>query len=144
MPVPDYQTLMRRLLAYGQDGGEKNIREAIKVLADEFQLSDQECSQLVATGRQTLLANRAHWARTYLDHAGALKKTRRSHFIITDRGRELLQKHPTRIDIGVLNQFPEFVAFRSGKPFCAIPAAICWPTPVMTQDDCSYGWGTVT
>jgi hypothetical protein len=33
--------------------------------------------------------------------------------VITDRGRELLQKYPKRIDISVLNQFPEFVAFRS-------------------------------
>jgi hypothetical protein len=30
MSVPYYQTLIRPLLAYGQDGGEKNIREAIK------------------------------------------------------------------------------------------------------------------
>jgi hypothetical protein len=30
MSVPYYQTLMRPLLAYGQDGGEKNIGEAIK------------------------------------------------------------------------------------------------------------------
>jgi hypothetical protein len=28
MPIPDYQTLMRPLLAYGQDGLEKNIGEA--------------------------------------------------------------------------------------------------------------------
>jgi restriction endonuclease Mrr len=38
MPIPDYQTLMRPLLAYGQDGAEKNIGEAIKALADEFHL----------------------------------------------------------------------------------------------------------
>jgi restriction endonuclease Mrr len=37
---------MRPLLAYGQDGGAKNIGEAIKALADEFQLSEQDRSQL--------------------------------------------------------------------------------------------------
>ena len=31
---------MRPLLAYGQDGAEKNIGEAIKVLADEFHLGN--------------------------------------------------------------------------------------------------------
>lgn len=36
MPIPDYQTLMRPLLAYGQNGGDKNIGEGIKTLADEF------------------------------------------------------------------------------------------------------------
>jgi restriction system protein len=116
MPIPDYQTLMRPLLAYGQDGAEKNIGEAIKALADEFHLTEQERTQLLPSGKQSLFSNRVHWARTYLDHAGAIKKTRRSHFEITERGRELLQKHPKRIDISVLNHFPEFVAFRSGKP----------------------------
>jgi restriction system protein len=115
MPVPDYQTLMRPLLSYAQDGGEKNISEAIKAIADQFNLNEQERSQLVPSGKQNLLANRVHWARTYLDHADAIKRTRRSHFEITDRGRELLKKYPKRIDVSVLDQFPEFVAFRSGK-----------------------------
>jgi restriction system protein len=113
MSVPDFQTFMRPLLAYGADGKEKNIREAINAIADEFQLSDQERSQLLPSGKQTALQNRVHWGRTYLDKAAALKKTRRSHFIITDRGRELLAKHPKRIDLSVLNQFPEFIAFRT-------------------------------
>src|SRR4051812_47169386 len=115
MPVPDYQTLMRPLLQYGADGTEKNIREAIKALAATFNLSDAEKTQLVPSGKETLLANRVHWARTYLDKAGALKKTRRSHFQITNRGRTLLEQHPDRIDISVLNQFPEFLAFRTPR-----------------------------
>jgi restriction system protein len=116
MTVPGYQTAMRPLLEYAQDGSEKNISEAIKAIADQFNLTEQERSELVPSGKQNLLSNRVHWARTYLDHAGAIKRTRRSHFQITDRGRELLKKYPKRIDISVLNQFPEFVAFRSSKP----------------------------
>jgi len=44
--------------------------------------------------------------------AGAIKKTRRSHFVITERGQKLLAQCPDRIDISVLRQFPEFVEFR--------------------------------
>lgn len=105
MPVPDYQTLLRPLLAYGQDGVEKNIREAVKALSDEFSLTEQERSQKIPSGKQPLIENRVHWAQTYLVKAGAIKKTRRSHFIITDRGQELLQKYPKRIDVSVLTQF---------------------------------------
>jgi restriction system protein len=115
MTVPDYQTLMRPLLFYAQDGGEKNIREAMKAIANQFALTEQDLSELVPSGKDTLFANRIHWARTYLDKAAAIKRTRRAHFQITDRGQDLLQKHPERIDIGVLNQFPEFVAFRADK-----------------------------
>ena len=106
MPVPDPETLLRPLLAYGQDGGEKNIRKAIKVLSDEFQLTERERSQQIPSGKQTLMENRVHWARTHLDEAGAIKKTRRAHFIITDRGQELLQKYPKRIDLSVLIRAP--------------------------------------
>lgn len=113
MPVPDYQSFMRPLLAYGGDGQEKNIREAIDALADKFGLSDKDRRQLVPSGKQTVLANRVHWARTYLDKAGALQRTRRSHFRVTERGKQLLLEHPTRIDVRVLRQFPEFVAFQT-------------------------------
>jgi restriction system protein len=34
---------------------------------------------------------------------------------ITSRGRDVLAKHPDRIDIGVLAQFPEYLEFRSGS-----------------------------
>lgn len=115
MPIPDYQTLMRPLLVYGADGTEKNINEAIEALADEFRLTPDEREELLPSGKQRLLANRTHWARTYLDKAGALKKTRRSHFVVTDRGLALLRDHPDRIDAKVLRQFPEFVDFQSPK-----------------------------
>jgi restriction system protein len=48
MPVPDFQTLMRPLLAYGEDGEEKDLRQAIKALADEFHLTEQERSSTFA------------------------------------------------------------------------------------------------
>lgn len=115
MSIPDYQTLMRPLLAFGQDGKEKNIGEAIKALGEEFHLTDEEFTQLLPSGKQTLFSNRVHWARTYLDKAMAIKRTRRSHFIITDRGRQLLTTNAKRIDVSVLNQFPEFVEFRTKK-----------------------------
>jgi restriction system protein len=53
-----------------------------------------------------------------------------SHFVITQRGHELLAQNPTKIDNSVLRQFPEFIAFQTGKstdnePFeTAISAAV--------------------
>jgi restriction system protein len=84
MPVPDYQTLMRPVLAYAADGQEKNIGQTVNALADEFHLTDQERSELLPSGKQTLLTNRVHWARTYLVKAEALKATRRAHFVTTE------------------------------------------------------------
>jgi restriction system protein len=84
MSVPGYQTFMRPLLAFGADGQEKNIREAINAIADKLHLTAEDRQLLVPSGKQPLLDNRVHWARTYLDKTGALKRTRRSHFVVTD------------------------------------------------------------
>ncbi|HUO55427.1 MAG TPA: restriction endonuclease, partial [Rhodoblastus sp.] len=113
--LPDYQTLMRPLLAFGEDGHERNINDAIDFLANQFQLSPDERQELLPSGKQTIFANRVHWARTYLDKAGALSRTRRSHFVVTDRGRALLKSHPDRIDAKVLRKFPEFLEFQTPK-----------------------------
>jgi restriction system protein len=113
LPVPDYQSFMRPLLALGADGQEKNINAAIDALAEQFHLTPEDRTLLLPSGKQTILANRVHWARTYLDKAGALKRTRRSHFVVTDRGRELLKQKPDRIEARDLRQFPEFLAFQT-------------------------------
>jgi restriction system protein len=115
LAVPDYQSFMRPLLAFGADGQEKNINDAISALADQFHLSDEGRQALLPSGKQTILANRVHWARTYLDKAGALRRTRRSHFVVTERGRKLLTENPERIDARVLRQFPEFLEFQTPR-----------------------------
>jgi restriction system protein len=113
--VPDYQSFMRPLLAFGADGHEKNINDAMDAVAEQFHLTDEDREQLVPSGKKTILANRIHWARTYLDKAGALKRTRRSHFVITQRGVDLLRDNPERIDNRVLKQFPEFLEFQAPR-----------------------------
>jgi restriction system protein len=113
MAIPDYQTFMRPLLEYAVDGTEKKIGDAIAALSDKFHLTDEERAQMLPSGKQTIAANRVHWARTYLHKAGALENTRRSYFRITDRGRKLLATYPERVDVKVLRQFPEFVEFQS-------------------------------
>jgi restriction system protein len=115
MPIPDYQSLMRPLLAFGSDGSEKNINDAINGIANQLGLTEDERHQLLPSGKQAIFTNRVHWARTYLDKAGAIKRTRRSHFVITDRGKQLLSDNPIRVDVQVLKKFPEFVAFQSPK-----------------------------
>jgi restriction system protein len=59
---------------------------------------------------------------TYLDKAGAIDRTRRSHFRITDRGRELLAHGGDVIGVDDLNRFAEFRAFRSGRGSDALAA----------------------
>lgn len=91
---------------------ELHVGDAVKRLAAEFELTDEELSQLLPSGRQSTFANRVHWAKSYLGKAGLIKLTRRGYFEITDRGREILNSAPARIDINFLRQFPAFEQFR--------------------------------
>ena len=131
MAIPDYQTVMLPLLRFLKDGKEHNIGEVVDSLADEFHLSDQEREQLLGSGQQTVIRNRAGWARTYLKKAGLIASTRRGYFCITERGRSVLASRPERIDVKYLEQFPEFVAFRELRHERADEA----PVPVTTSID---------
>ena len=55
------------------------------------------------------------WAKVYLVQAGLLLSTRRGHFQISDRGRDVLESPPARVDIRFLEQYPEFLEFRRPK-----------------------------
>lgn len=112
MAVPDYQTFMRPLLLLAADGDEHGVSNVIAKLAEQFCLSEEDRSQLLPSGLATVLANRVSWARTYLMKAGALEKTRRAHFRITDRGKELLREYPDGINSQTLKKFPEFIVFQ--------------------------------
>ena len=115
MPIPDYQTIMLPLLKYSGDGKEHTLREAVEQLADSFKLEEKERSALLPSGQQTVFHNRVGWARTYLKKAGLLDSPRRSYFLITKRGKEVLSSNPEKINVAFLDQFPEFVEFKSLK-----------------------------
>jgi restriction system protein len=113
MPIPDYQSLMLPVLLAASKN-EVRIGDVIDRLANELTLTPEERAQLLPSGRQTLFANRVHWAKTYLNKAGLVEITRRGHFKITDRGRTVLLSKPTRIDNGFLARFDEFNDFVKG------------------------------
>ena len=63
---------------------------------------------MLPKGRTTVIASNTHWARTYMSKAGLVTPTRRGHFEITERGKQLLAEAPHRIDNTVLRRYPEF------------------------------------
>lgn len=112
MAIPDYQTLMLPLLRCVEDGNEHRLGEVIEALVEQFDLSGDEQVELLGSGRQTVLANRVGWARTYMKKAGLIESAGRGVFRITERGRSVLTSRPERINVKFLMQFAEFVAFR--------------------------------
>jgi restriction system protein len=115
--VPDYQSLMLPVLRAAA-AGEQRIGTVVQSLGEELGLSEAARAALLASGRQTIFANRVHWAKTYLAKAGLVEATRRGHFRLTQRGADVLAANLERIDNRVLSRFEEFRQFsdRSAKP----------------------------
>ncbi len=115
MAIPDYQSIMLPLLRFASDEKEHSLREAIEGLSNEFGLTDDEKKELLPSGQQPTFDNRVTWARTYITKAALLESPRRGYFRITQRGRDVLSKKPTQINVKFLEQFPEFSEFRAKR-----------------------------
>src|SRR5919107_2509670 len=104
---------MLPLLRLAEDGQEHSAREAVEKLADHFGLSEHERKELLPSGSQATFDNRVGWARTYIKKAGLLESPRRGYFRITDRGLQALKQKPETINVKFLEQYPEFLEFKT-------------------------------
>ena len=115
MSIPNYQKIMLPLLKFSGDKKEHSIREAINHISELFNLTDEEKREILPSGQQQVINNRTAWAKTYLKKAGLLESTRRSYFIITEKGLDVLKENPVEIDMPYLKRFPEFIEFTAIK-----------------------------
>jgi restriction system protein len=113
--IPDYQSLMLPLLKLVSDRQEHKYRDLIENLAAEFQVTDEERKELLASGNQAIFDNRVGWAKTYLKKAGLLDSPKRATFVITQIGLDTLKKNPDRVDAKYLRQFPAFLEFQNAS-----------------------------
>lgn len=103
---------MLPLLGFVSDGKEHHVKEAVEALAQHFGLSEEEKLELLPSGSQPKFNNRVSWAGTYMKEAQLIEKPQRGYLRITERGLSLLDQEPGKIDIKLLETYPEFVAFR--------------------------------
>jgi restriction system protein len=115
MAVPDFQTMMLPFLRFLGDEQEHGYSELASRLAEHYALSDTDRNDLVPSGRQSRLINRVHWISTYFKKALLIEPASRGKFKITERGSALLRQNPDRIDMKLLEVYPEYVEFRNQK-----------------------------
>jgi len=112
MAIPDFQSIMLPLLKLSSDGNTHYIHNAVKQLADQYSLTEEERTRLLPSGVEPIFFNRVGWAKTYLKKSGLLEYPKRGYFQITDRGNHVLEDGPDKIDMKYLEQFPEYIEFR--------------------------------
>lgn len=104
---------MRPLLELHADRREKTQPELRDALARRFELSPADLDERIPSGTANTFVNRVAWASTHMKQAGLIAKPRRGISVITDRGVDVLSRYPERVDMAVLEQFPEYMDFRS-------------------------------
>lgn len=115
--IPTYQELMLPLLKLASDGSSHALKDAVALLSEQFNLSEEEKQEMISSGVQTVIANRVSWARTYMKKAGLIKDPQKGYFEITSDGLALLAENPDHIDNKLLARYPSFQDFqKSQKP----------------------------
>lgn len=115
MPIPDFQNIMLPLLNVLGDGAPHRVQELKPLLEDHFRLTEDERNELLPSGSQKRFDNRIGWARTHLKKAGLISNPQSGIYQITERGKNVLESNPSKIDVHFLDQFEEHREFRTAK-----------------------------
>ncbi|HJG41761.1 restriction endonuclease [Bifidobacterium pullorum] len=111
-----WDQFMNPVLVFLSDGSIHSRREIYDAVAAATHLSDEDKSEITATG-QLRYIGRIAWAITYLKQAEAISNPKRSHYVITQIGKTLLEHCPdgiTQQDLKGLAGFDAFIS-RSRK-----------------------------
>jgi len=100
--IPDFQTLMRPLLAIHEDQKEHLNRDMVDELANQFRLTEDERREMLPSGRAKLFDNRVGWAKTYLTKFGLIEAPRRAISSITPLGLDVLRNHAGELSVSKL------------------------------------------
>ena len=118
MPIPDFQSIMLPLMNYYSDEKEHSTKDTVENLSSHYNLSEEETSQLLPSGNQSIFKNRVYWAIAYMKMAGLVESTQRAHYKITQKGFQLIRTNPPTINIKLLKTIPEYIEhvnIRKGK-----------------------------
>lgn len=108
--IPKFHELFIPALTVLSASSPLRSREIVTGVADLLQLSEEQRRARIPSG-QARLANRVHWALSYLFQAGAVAKPGRGIFAVNERGSDLLTRYPNGLKVRDLEQFEEFREF---------------------------------
>ncbi len=111
MAVPKFFEFFEGFLRAVADGELHTAKEVRECLASDMRLSENDCSEMLPSGKQSTFHNRVAWARTYLDRAGLIETPSRGKYRITDDGRTALASGE-EINLKYLEKSEKFREFR--------------------------------
>lgn len=116
MSVPRFSEFIKPFLVSLKDGKEHTFKDLRQQLAIHFKLTEEDLSELLQSGTQTVFVNRVYWAGTYLTKAGLTIKPSRGTVKITKEGQKVLKENPEIIDWVYLSRYESFRIFNGTSP----------------------------
>jgi restriction system protein len=107
--MPTWEGFMIPTLRVMSDGKERHWRDFQSKVGDEVGLDPDQRAVMLKSGRSPLFHNRIGWGVSFLTNVGALERTKRGHYRITDAGRDLISLFPDGVrerDIRALGDDP--------------------------------------
>lgn len=113
MAVPEFYKFFRPALEILLSSGPLHVNELADRIALSFSLSVEDREDLLPSGKRTRVMDRTLWAVTYLSQAKLLDRPKRGWSQINERGKSFLAVAPQIIKPDLLEQFPEYVEFKT-------------------------------
>lgn len=110
MTIPHWQTLMLPVLKIAA-AGETSVPEAAAILSDQFNLTEAEREERVASGGKRVIHDRVYWAKQFMAKAGLIDIPTRGRFVASVEGKALLATNPPLINVQTLKRYPSFIEF---------------------------------
>lgn len=115
MGLPKYYEFYVPFLSAISDDNIHTLKEIKDYIKNMLNIKDNEISERLPSGNQTIYDNRIGWTRTYLKKAGLIISPKRAHFQITSEGKKLLESGVNITDKLLADKYPDFADFKDGK-----------------------------
>jgi restriction system protein len=112
MPIPNYQQFMNPVLQLYAENKDKQLKTSYiaEKAADILKLTPEERSEMIRSGRRTIVFDRSYWATLYMYNAGLLSRPDYGFYQITEEGLKVYREGcPITNDL--LMNYKSFVNF---------------------------------
>lgn len=113
--LPKYYGFYTPFLTALQDQKVHTSKEIQADIAQMLNLSDEQLSEVLPSGTQSVFCNRIGWAKTYLKKAGLIESSKKGCYSISAEGLSLLHSGITITDTLLAQRYPSFAAFKYGE-----------------------------
>ncbi|MBR3764206.1 MAG: restriction endonuclease [Clostridia bacterium] len=132
MAVPKFFEFFSAVLQSLFDSNEKTVKQIRSKCIELLSVSEEDCSELLPSGKQRTVDGRINWAITYLKNAGLISAVRRGVYIITAEGIAAYKDAGSEINLAYLERYEAFRVFHgttANAPSSPIPSPPIEDTP---------------